>query len=327
MCAGSSGRARDREVLDGALGLRPPQGVARHLDLAHRVVLDPVRLVVHVSNRTTSATVCVHEPVCCSEHRQRSYHRRVELLERDELIASLQGLLGEAASGQGRLVLVSGEAGVGKSALLRHFADVASSRAPVLWGWCDPLSSPRPLGALVDISTQLSTEVAELLRAGDRDRAFDATLRELRARSGPSVVVLEDVHWADASTLDFLRFMGRRLGSARVLFIVSYRDDDLAVTDPLRLVLGDLSSASGVHRLHVPALSEDAVAELAAASDLDAEQLWRSTGGNSFLVVEVIAAAGDLPASVSDAVTARVARLERPRTARCRGGGSRRLAH
>jgi DNA-binding CsgD family transcriptional regulator/tetratricopeptide (TPR) repeat protein len=236
----------------------------------------------------------------------------VELLERDELIASLQGLLGDAASGQGRLVLVSGEAGVGKSALLRHFADVASSRAPVMWGWCDPLSSPRPLGALVDISAQLSTEVAELLRAGERDRAFEATLRELRGRSGPSVVVLEDVHWADASTLDFLRFMGRRLGSARVLFIVSYRDDDLAVTDPLRLVLGDLSSASGVHRLHVPALSEDAVAELAAESDLDAEQLWRSTGGNSFLVVEVISAGGDLPASVSDAVTARVARLSDP---------------
>jgi DNA-binding CsgD family transcriptional regulator/tetratricopeptide (TPR) repeat protein len=233
----------------------------------------------------------------------------VELLERDHLVASLQRLLDDAASGEGRLVLVSGEAGAGKSALLRHFSDLASSRAPVLWGWCDPLSSPRPLGALIDVSTQLSTEVTELLRAGDRDRAFDATLRELRGRKRPSVIVLEDVHWADASTLDFVRFIGRRLASARVLVVVSYRDDDLEMTDPLRLVLGDLTSSSAVERLSVPTLSQAAVAELASGSDLDADELYQTTGGNPFLVVEVISAGGGLPASVSDAVTSRVARL------------------
>ncbi|HSS68542.1 MAG TPA: AAA family ATPase [Nocardioidaceae bacterium] len=233
----------------------------------------------------------------------------MELLERDELIASLQGLLDDAASGSGRLVLVSGEAGGGKSALLRHFADLASSRASVLWGWCDPLSSPRPLGPLVDISAQLGTEVSDLLRAGERDRAFEATLRELHVRKRPAVVVLEDVHWADASTLDFLRFIGRRLGAAPALVVVSYRDDDLEMTDPLRLVVGDLTSSATASRLAVPRLSADAVAQLAAGSDLDADELYRTTGGNPFLVVEVIAAGGGLPRSVSDAVVARVARL------------------
>ena len=74
------------------------------------------------------------------------------LLERTPQLASLQGYLTEAAAGRGRLVLVSGEAGVGKTALVRRFCGEAS--ATVLWGACDPLSTPRPLGPLVESPTK-----------------------------------------------------------------------------------------------------------------------------------------------------------------------------
>jgi DNA-binding CsgD family transcriptional regulator/tetratricopeptide (TPR) repeat protein len=233
----------------------------------------------------------------------------VELLERDDLVASLQTLLDDAASGRGRLALVSGEAGAGKSALLRRFSDVVSARADILSGSCDPLSSPRPLGPLVDVAPQLGAGIADMLQAGDREHVFDATLAALRARKRPAVFVVEDVHWADVSTMDFLRFIGRRLGTAPVLLVVSYRDDQLGATDPLRLVLGDLASSSSVFRVCVPPLSLEAVAKLAEGTGIDAAELHAQSAGNAFFVSEVVAAGGGLPSSVSDAVQARVGRM------------------
>jgi DNA-binding CsgD family transcriptional regulator/tetratricopeptide (TPR) repeat protein len=233
----------------------------------------------------------------------------VELLERDEQVASLQALLDEVSSGDGRLALVSGEAGAGKSALLRRFSDLVSGRADVLWGSCDPLSSPRPLGPLVDVAPQVGAGIGELLHAGDRERVFDATLTALRTRTRPAVFVIEDIHWADASTLDFLRFVGRRLDGTPTLLVVSYRDDQLSATDPVRLILGDLASSAPVTRLPVPPLSPDAVAVLAAGTGVDPRELHCQTSGNAFFVTEVVAAGGGLPSSVADVVTARVSRL------------------
>jgi DNA-binding CsgD family transcriptional regulator/tetratricopeptide (TPR) repeat protein len=218
-------------------------------------------------------------------------------------------LLEDAAAGHGRLAIVSGEAGAGKSALLRRFSDVVASTADVLAGACDPLSAPRPLGPLVDVAPQLSLEIVDLLHVGDRDRVFDAVLAELRDRPRPAVLIIEDIHWADASTLDFLRFFGRRLDTAPVLLVTSYRDDQLAATDPVRLLLGDLASATPMTRLAVPSLSRQAVALLAAGTDLDSDELYFQTSGNAFFVSEVIAAGGGLPSSVSDVVQARVSRL------------------
>jgi DNA-binding CsgD family transcriptional regulator/tetratricopeptide (TPR) repeat protein len=243
-------------------------------------------------------------------HLAAAYHHGVELLEREPLLASMHALLDEATAGAGRLALVSGEAGAGKSVLLRAFSDLVSRRATVMWGACDPLSSPRPLGPLLDIAPQLGGSVAGLLRSGVRDGAFEATLEELTARIRPVVLVFEDVHWADASTLDFLRFLGRRIDGTGVLMLVSYRDDQLDPADPLRLVLGDLTSTPAVRRMSVPSLSEQAVAELAAGSGLDVAALYKETGGNPFFVTELISSEGErLPATVSDAVLARVARL------------------
>jgi DNA-binding SARP family transcriptional activator/DNA-binding CsgD family transcriptional regulator/tetratricopeptide (TPR) repeat protein len=238
-----------------------------------------------------------------------AYPEVVALVERASLLEALTALHDDALAGSGRLALVHGEAGVGKSALVRAWSAAAGSRARVLCGACDPLSSPRPLGPLVDVAPQLDPQVAELLRSGERDGLFEATLVSLEA-GGPTVLVIEDLHWADMSTLDLMRFLARRLGGTTTLVVATYRDEHLRPSDPLRVMLGDIASQSVVRRLDVPLLSPDAVAELAAGSGVDPEALYRETGGNAFFVTEVVASGGQhLPATVQDAVLARVHRL------------------
>jgi DNA-binding SARP family transcriptional activator/DNA-binding CsgD family transcriptional regulator/tetratricopeptide (TPR) repeat protein len=238
-----------------------------------------------------------------------SYPDAVALVERDGHLDALRTLHGEALAGSGRLVLVHGEAGVGKSALVREWSAGAHDRATVLWGACDPLSSPRPLGPLVDVAPRLGPAVEELLRSGERDGLFEATMAALD-EIGPAALVVEDLHWADMSTLDLMRFLARRLEGTRALVVATYRDDHLQSTDPLRVMLGDIASQPVVRRLDVPLLSPDGVAQLAKESGLDAALLHRETGGNAFFVTEVVAAGGEsLPATVQDAVLARVHRL------------------
>ena len=237
-----------------------------------------------------------------------AYPDQVTLVERADLLETLSGWYDEAAAGSGRLVLVHGEAGVGKSALVRAWCSTAGP-ARVLWGACDPLSSPRPLGPLVDVAPALSPDVVALLRSGEREGLFEAALEGLDA-DVPTVLVLEDLHWADMSTLDLVRFLARRLEGTRALVVATYRDDHLEPSDPLRVVVGDIATQPVVRRLPVPLLTRAAVAELAVASGLDVDALFRETGGNAFFVTEVIASGGEqLPATVQDAVLARVHRL------------------
>jgi DNA-binding CsgD family transcriptional regulator/tetratricopeptide (TPR) repeat protein len=238
-----------------------------------------------------------------------AYAEHVALVERDDLVETLTGLHGEALGGSGRLVLVHGEAGVGKSALVREWSGGARARGLVLWGACDPLSSPRPLGPLVDVAPHLAPEVGELLRSGEREGLFECTLAALES-AGPAVLVIEDLHWADESTLDLVRFLARRLEGTHTLVVVTYRDEHLRPSDPVRVMLGDIASQAVVRRVEVPLLSLTAVAELAAGTGVDPADLYRETGGNAFFVSEVLASGGkQLPATVQDAVLSRVHRL------------------
>jgi DNA-binding CsgD family transcriptional regulator/tetratricopeptide (TPR) repeat protein len=233
------------------------------------------------------------------------------LLERSGQLRALGGTLAAVASGgQGRIVLVAGEAGIGKTALLRRFCAGVDGSARVLWAGCDPLFTPRPLGPVLDLARAVGGEVAA--RAADGARPYDvaaALVRELAAR--PSVVVVEDVHWADEATLDVIRLAGRRVGDVPALLVLSYRDDGLDRSHPLRIVLGDLPGSDRVTRLALAGLSPRAVAELAGPARVDAGELHRWTGGNPFFVTEVLAAGvGLVPHSVQDAVLARAARLD-----------------
>ncbi|MBE0611339.1 MAG: AAA family ATPase [Dehalococcoidia bacterium] len=228
----------------------------------------------------------------------------MELLERDGLLRDLDDRLAEAAAGNGRMVLVAGEAGIGKTSLVRAFAERCGGRAHVLHGACDPLATPRPLGPFLDMLAP-----GEELAGGSRAEQLAACRALLVRQGGPTVAIIEDVHWADEATLDALRFIGRRLQGMSALVLVTYRDDEVPVGHPVRLVLGDLSGAPGVSRLRVPPLTAAAVASLARATGVDPSSLYESTRGNPFFVTEVIAAGGGVPATVQDAVLTRASRL------------------
>jgi DNA-binding CsgD family transcriptional regulator/tetratricopeptide (TPR) repeat protein len=238
----------------------------------------------------------------------------MELLEREEFLGTLAGYARDARQGSGRLVLVSGESGMGKTVLAEAFQQQLPD-ARWLWGSCDGLRTPRPLGPLFDIGPQAGRELAALCRQGaTRDQLFTAFLAELAAPGPLTVVVIEDLHWADEATTDLLSYLGRRLGRRPALVLATFRDEEIAGDHPLRLVLGDLATQRCTRRMGLPPLSLAAVAALAAdhgaaAHDVDAAELHRITGGNPFYVSEILQAGWpSIPPTVRDAVAARLAR-------------------
>lgn len=230
------------------------------------------------------------------------------LLERETLLNQLTAEWSLASAGAGRLVFVEGEAGIGKTSLVRGFARSLDRQAPVFVGACEALQTPRPLGVLDDIALQAGGALKTLVdTGGQRHRAFVAFVELLHAR--PALVVLEDLHWADEATLDLLRYAGRRIAGTRSLLVGTYRSDELVPTHPLRAVLGDLATAGPVH-LVPPPLSAEAVRSLCHGQDVDALEVHGRTGGNPFFVTEVLAAPGaQVPTTVQDAVLARAGRL------------------
>jgi len=234
----------------------------------------------------------------------------MQLLERDAFLDSLAGYADEALLGQGRVVLLGGEAGVGKTALLEAFQELMPA-ARWAWGACDDLSTPRPLGPIYDVARDLGGGLHDALKQGAaREELFEALLAALGAGDELTVVVIEDLHWADAATLDLLKQVARRLTTTRVLLLLSYRDDELAEGSKLRRLLGDVSSFRGTRRMALPALSERAVRSAAEGTGFDGDELFRLTRGNPYYLSELLAGDGDdVPVSVRDAVLARAARL------------------
>jgi DNA-binding CsgD family transcriptional regulator/tetratricopeptide (TPR) repeat protein len=232
-----------------------------------------------------------------------------ELLERDDFLDTLRATLAKVMEGRGRLIVLAGEAGVGKTALVRRFCADLGGDMRVLAGTCDALFTPRPLGPLADVAEETGEPLASLVAGGALPHEVVAALLD-ELRTKPTVLVLEDLHWADEATLDVLRLLGRRIEVIPALVLTTYRDDELEATYPLRIVLGGLSTGAGVDRLRLRPLSREAVRLLSEPHGVDGDELHRRTGGNPFFVTEVLrAGADDIPPTVRDAVLARVARL------------------
>jgi DNA-binding CsgD family transcriptional regulator len=233
----------------------------------------------------------------------------MHLLERKGQLEQLNGCVQQARTGCGKLVLLAGGAGFGKSSLVEKFVSEHRRDARTLWGACDGLSTPRALGPVYEIAAQISGLADRFSRDEEsRDGLFRDLLEDLSRPERVCVVVLEDLHCADAATLDFLRFIGRRIQRTHAVFVATYRDDDLSSTHPVRLALGELTGHH-VLRMRLAPLSLAAVEVLAKDSGRDAGLLHQFTGGNPFFVREVLASPGELvPDSVRDALLARLVR-------------------
>ncbi|MFJ8541041.1 helix-turn-helix transcriptional regulator [Streptomyces sp. NPDC093586] len=240
----------------------------------------------------------------------------MDLLEREAVLRDLTGHLKAAVSGPGRLALVRGEAGIGKTAVIHRLAQLVDPHIRVVIGACDPLTTPRPLGPLVDLAPRLGEEVRTALAAtlagtNRIDEVYDCLLADLSAY--PSLLVVEDIHWADEATMDLLRYLARRLPSVPALVLATYRDDEIGRTHDLTALLGTLASYPWVYRHDLAPLSRRAVARLAvghAGGAVDAEQLYHVSAGNPFIITEILAAPAEpIPATVREAVAGRLAGL------------------
>ena len=228
--------------------------------------------------------------------------------ERDDELNLLRELLTELDPTGGRLVLVRGQAGIGKSTLVGEFLSASESEAHVLEGACDDLLTPQPLAPIWDLA-RTEPALANALASGDRRAVMDGLLDLLGRRQRPTVLVIEDTHWADEATLDVIRFLGRRISRTNALLMLTYRTGEVDAGHPLRQVIGDLPPRDLV-RIQLDPLSPRAVATMIEDTDLDLADVLALTGANPLFVTELVSSVDDhLPSSIHDVVVARASRL------------------
>ena len=233
------------------------------------------------------------------------------LLERSGELSTLAGIFATVAqSGHGQIVLVSGEAGIGKTSLVLRFCDQVGGAGRVFWGACDVMFTPRPLGPFRDVAELVGGDLTDVIECGAVPYEVATAVGRALKQRPPSVLVLEDVHAADEATLDVLRVLARRVDALPAVVIATYRDVGLDRWHPLRVVLGEIAAVSRIERLRLAPLSREAVGRLAAPYGGVVDDLYRKTGGNPFFVTEALAAPDeDIPATVRDAVLGRAAGL------------------
>ena len=225
------------------------------------------------------------------------------LIERDGFLASLKEHFVNVADGEGRCILVSGEAGIGKTALVKAFCKQQVSNSNIYQGACDNLFTPRPLAPLYDILWQVNKERWPAFPSLEgRSALFADFFQELRTKKGKLLIVFEDIHWADEGTLDFIRFFARRIYQLPCLFILTYRDDEIHSRHPLRNVLGQLP-ADSFTKIQLTPLSKEAVVEMAIQKGYNGEEVYSISEGNPFYVNEILASySPGVPDNIKDSI-------------------------
>ena len=233
------------------------------------------------------------------------YSFGMELLERGSELRVLHDAFNRANEGRGSTILISGEAGIGKTTLHRAFTSEISDAAAIWVGGCDDLITPRPLGVFRDMIESARLDV-DGPPPSDRDAMIDAVVNELRSASRPTVLVVDDAHWADDASLDVVRYLGRRMAGMAAVLCVNYRPDGLNVEHPLMRVIGSMTGPE-VTRLELKGLSDGLVAQLAADAGIEPGSLQSLTGGNPFLLTELLRSPETtVPVPVRDAILGRL---------------------
>jgi len=229
----------------------------------------------------------------------------MELIERENFLSILQTQFYNIQEGEGQCVFVSGEAGIGKTSLVRKFSKLIRTNAEIFVGTCDALFTPRPLAPVYDVLLQLGTELREqFAQSADRTELFSSLFNLLRQKKNNTILIFEDIHWADEATLDFIKFLGRRITQLKCLFILTYRDTEIHPNHPLRNVLGQLPTQT-CSRIHLPPLSKEAVQKMSLERGYNGEDVFAISGGNPFYVSEILANySPGVPDNVKDSILA-----------------------
>lgn len=232
------------------------------------------------------------------------------ILERSSELDALFAAAARAREGAGQLVLLSGEAGLGKTSLIEEVSRVQDPRFRVAVSHCEPVDLAGAFGPLPEIARTLGGGLPALFSDGDAPPRLADVLEELK-HLAPALLVIEDAHWADQFTLDFIRYLGRRVEQLPTLVVVTHRDDELGAAHPLRPVLGALATSRSIVRIRLSPLSRTAVEQLASDTAHDGASVHALTGGNPFFVREVLREphTSSLPRAVRDLVAGRMARL------------------
>ncbi len=238
------------------------------------------------------------------------YRLPMELLERQNELARLQLLWANATTGWGKTVLITGEAGVGRTSFLQQFSQAIKDSGAYFIGCCEPLFSPRPLGPLYDIAPRLGKSFSHSIREQENHSVIFASLLDELTRLGkPICLVIEDVQWADAGTLDLIQYLGRRIENMPILMLLSYRTCELAADHPLRASIGSLSREH-TERIDLQPLSRESVAVLAQRHSVRTDLLFELTQGNPFYLTEVLNTPSDtLPETVTRFIASKLASL------------------
>jgi len=228
----------------------------------------------------------------------------MELIERDAYLDMLAEQYQHLVNGIGHTVFLGGEAGVGKTSLVNRFLDTIAGKAKIYTGACDSLFTPRPLGPLYDMAGQMDKSLLELLRS-EKDRAhiFASFLQALSSPDAPVVLVFEDIHWADEATIDFIKFLARRIARIPCLFLLTYRDEEVAAHIPLKALFGELP-AGLFTKTTLQRLSREAVDRMAFEKGYaSGKEVYALTSGNPFYVTEILASySPGIPEKVKDAI-------------------------
>ncbi|MEA1902391.1 MAG: AAA family ATPase [Actinomycetota bacterium] len=230
------------------------------------------------------------------------------LLERETELGVLGGLLARLDSTGGKVVLIRGEAGIGKSSLVGEFIDFSSDEAHIHVGACDDLIVPQPLSPFWDMA-RVEPVLMDPIDRGDRPATLQTVLDLLSRSLRPTLMVIEDSQWADEATLDAVKYIGRRIERTNGLLLLTYRTGEVDYEHPLRAVIGDLPPHA-VERIQLGGLSLSAISTILGGSDLNPDEVLAATSGNPFLVTEMASGDGSvIPMSLQDSVNARVQKL------------------
>ena len=235
----------------------------------------------------------------------------MELIERTGFLTILQSHFKLIANGEGHCVFVTGEAGIGKTSLVKAFCKELTDQANIYVGTCDALFTPRPLAPLYDILFQMRNDLSQLNPdIDDRPSFFTKFLHEINNQKGTTILIFEDIHWADEATLDFIKFLARRITMVHCLFILTYRDNEIHTRHPLRMVLGQLNPGSFT-RMQLPPFTKEAVERLAKEKGYNGENVYSISGGNPFYVNEILAGySAGVPDNIKDSILSVYNRLD-----------------